>query len=100
MADKLCVDFIIFTEYNSIDNVSAEFTIDPVALLAKFFKLCNTPEFLDNPTVQNLLEALSGQHRGSICFALVSDETIPDSLWQLSFGKDLYASIYLEMPQR
>jgi len=90
----------ICTEYDSIERVSAEFTIDPVALLGKFFKLCNTPEFLENPSVQNLLEALSGQHRGSMFFTLVSDDTIPDSLWQLSFGEDLYPNIYLEMPER
>ena len=83
-----------------MDNVAAEFTIDPVQLLAKFFKLCNNPEFLQNPAVKNLLEALSGQHRGSMFHQLVTDPDIPQSLWQLTFGEDLYPNISLEMPER
>ena len=90
----------VHTAYPSVENVSAEFTIDPVGLLAKFFKLCNMPEFLDNPSMRNLLAALSGQHRGSMFFTLVSDSAIPKSLWQLTIGKDLYLNIYLEMPER
>ena len=61
------------TEYSSVEKVAAEFTIDPVVLLTKCFKLCNTPEFLNNPTVVNLLDALSGQLRGSMFYALVSN---------------------------
>ena len=90
----------VHPEYPSVENVSAELTIDPVALLAKFFKLCNMPEFLENPSVRNLLEALSGQQRGSMFFTLLSDNAIPKRLWQLTIGKDLYPNIYLEMPER
>ena len=79
--------------------MAAKFTVDPVQLLAKIFKLCNNPEFLQNPAVQNLLEALSGQHRGSMFYALVTDIDIPPSLWQLTFGEELYPNIYLEMPE-
>ena len=96
----ITVIFVGVTEYASIDTVAAEFTIDPVALLAKFFKLCNTPEFLENPAVMNLLEALSGQHRGSLFYTLVYDNNLPTSLWQLTIGEDLCPNIYLEMPQR
>ena len=84
----IAVIFVGVTEYASIDTVSAEFTIDPVALLAKLFKPCNTPEFLENPTVVNLIEALSGQHRGSLFYTLVHDKDLPTSLWQLTIGED------------
>jgi hypothetical protein len=83
-----------------VDLVKAEFTLDAVSLLSKFFKLCNNKEFLINPSVRNLLEALSGQHRGSCFYNIMSDINLPKSLWQVTFGEELYPNIYLEMPQR
>ena len=90
----ITVIFVGLTEYVSIDTMAAEFTIDPVALLANFFKLCNTPEFLEKPAVMNLLEALSGQHRGSLFYTLVYDKDLPTSLWQLTIGEDTPTSIW------
>ena len=83
-----------------MDLVKAAFTLDPVAVLTKFFKECASKEFLGNPSVVNLLEALSGQHRGSCFYNIVTDINLPKSLWQVTFGEELYPNIYLEMPQR
>ena len=49
------------------------------------------PEFLENPSFQNLLEALSGQHRDSMCFTLVSDKDIPKKALAAKFwGRSLH----------
>ena len=73
----------VLAEYPIVKHAFAEFTVDPVGLMAKFFKLCHTQEFLENPTVCNLLEALSGQHKGSCFFQIVYDTTLPKCFCQL-----------------
>ena len=83
-----------------MDLVKAEFTLDPVSFLTKFFKQCNSNEFLSNPSVRNLLEALSGQLRASCFYNILTYIHLPKSLWQVTFGEELYPNIYLEMPQR
>ena len=96
----MCVILHGHNEYPSVENVSAESTIDPVAILTNFFKLCNTPEFLEYPPIMNLLEAQSGQHLESMFYCIVSDKDIPRSLWQLTVGEDLYPNIYMERPKK
>ena len=73
---------------------------NPTSVLTNFFEACNTEAFLQNPTVLNLLIALSGQHWGSCFYNIITDVNLPRNLWQITFGEELHPNIYTEMPMR
>ena len=60
------------SENDTVESIKTQMQKDPTALLTKFLEGYNTEEFLVYPTVFNFLEPLSGQHRGSYFYNVIS----------------------------
>ena len=91
---------ILKSENETKESLRALMQENPTSVLTNFFEACNTEAFLQNPTVLNLLIALSGQHRGSCFYNIITDVNLPRNLWQITFGKELHPNMYAEMPMR
>ena len=81
---ELIFSTILQKEYASVDNVAAEFTI--LQALQQF-------RISAEPSCSKFV-------RSTVWAALVTDIDIPPSLWQVTFGEDLYPNIDLERPER
>ena len=91
---------ILKSENETKESLRALMQENPTSVLTNFFEACNTEAFLQNPTVLNLLIALSGQHRGSCFYNIITDVNLPRNLWQITFGEELHPNISAEMPMR
>ena len=49
---------------------------------------------------RNLLEALSGQHRGNMFDNVINDINVLSTVWKLTVGEKLHPNIWMEMPIR
>ena len=50
--------------------------------------------------VRNLLEALSGYHRGNMFDTVINDIKFPSSVWKITVGEELQPNIWMEMSIR